>query len=688
MNRRAPTIKAPASAGPRMEPLESRILASVSLISEGFEGVFPSGGWAVNTNQSRAWDDGSRRAHSGSWSGFCAEYNNNNASATYVNNMDTYMQRTVSLAGYSTAALSFYYWMNTESGYDPLVVKINGTEVWRQSGSRQSWNQATINLDRYAGQSNVTVRFEFLSDGSVVPSGDAGVWLDDILLTADTPTQTGDTDDQISEAPQLGTITSARTRTGSVSPGTDVDMLGFDVAAAGAVQFDVDSNFDSYLRLFDSRGRELTRNDDAAAPGETGGLDAYLRYNFAGGGRYYVGVSGYGNSSYDAVTGAGDGTGRTGDYSLIITPVVVQPSVRLTSVAWGGANQVSMREDGADAWENDSFMSDGDRYIPSGLSSPVWRDANLDGDVIDIGDVLEPVAYVRNSSPTLRASLNVSGTTSGSVRVRAVSTDAGTPLTFTGTGTVRGGTVTVDLTAGQTVGSTVQDRQVNLRWETSFDGGATYQTIGTTSTELFVLYGSPVNASGNTVTAARVNYAVDHAGNASSILGIADAMARDAMNRFDYDYFYMNEDGWSVIYTGGDCGSCSWLEVNALNVLGVAGEVRYVFARHASWNGLWSRDPSAGERDAYGNRLCYMDASGSGNNYEGCCFVADGTSRRYYLGGYGGHYETSAYNVLTYVAGPNVSGSGAHQFWSNNWYQPISFPAGTPSPTVETYGRA
>ena len=138
-----------------------------------------------------------------------------------------------------------------------------------------------------------------------------------------------DADDQISEAQNLGAMTATRTANGSISPSTDVDMYRFSVSSGQRVAFDIDrasgSDLDSYLRIFDSSGREVVRNDDGQAPGEPFSYESYLEYTFASGGTYYAGVSGYGNSSYNATTGSGDSSGSQGGYTLRLsatTPIV------------------------------------------------------------------------------------------------------------------------------------------------------------------------------------------------------------------------------------------------------------------------------------------------------------------------------------------------------------------------------
>ncbi|MFH1924625.1 MAG: N-acetylmuramoyl-L-alanine amidase [Planctomycetota bacterium] len=172
------------------EVLEDRRLLSATIFSEGFEGAFPGTAWTVNTSQSRMWDDTNYKAHTGSWSGYGAELGGNNATNTYANNMSSYMERTVNLSGYTSASLSFWRWQNTEVSFDYLRLWINGTEVFNRSTSATTWAQHSVNLDAYAGQSNVVIRFGFTSDSNTVPPADSGVWLDDITLTADAATAT------------------------------------------------------------------------------------------------------------------------------------------------------------------------------------------------------------------------------------------------------------------------------------------------------------------------------------------------------------------------------------------------------------------------------------------------------------------------------------------------------------------
>lgn len=99
----------------------------------------------------------------------------------------------------------------------------------------------------------------------------------------------------------------------------DVDLFAVDLSPAGTLTADVDaqslysqSRLDSYVRVFDANGREVARNDDHGAS-----QDSYVSLYSAAGGRYYVGVSAYGNHTYNPAFGASGQAGYSaGSYTL------------------------------------------------------------------------------------------------------------------------------------------------------------------------------------------------------------------------------------------------------------------------------------------------------------------------------------------------------------------------------------
>ncbi len=174
------------------EGLEGRRMLA-TIFSEGFEGSFPAANWYVGNNTPNTvakWGDNSAKANTGNWSAFAAD-NGSDSRATYDNDLNTYMpRRNISLVGYETATLSFKYWLNSEFDWDFFEVNVkdqfgNWSNLLSESGDVSSWRTETIDLSSYAGQSGVTIGFDFVSDESIVPSGSAGVWVDDVVLTAE-----------------------------------------------------------------------------------------------------------------------------------------------------------------------------------------------------------------------------------------------------------------------------------------------------------------------------------------------------------------------------------------------------------------------------------------------------------------------------------------------------------------------
>ena len=122
----------------------------------------------------------------------------------------------------------------------------------------------------------------------------------------------------------------------------DVDLYAVQLAAGQTLTVDVDaesladgSTLDSFLRLFDSSGRELAQNDDSEFLGDevVPSLDSLLTHTAQLPGTYYVGVSGYGNSRYEIIDDDGARRGSVGDYEVSFTfGVMSEPGVEINRV--------------------------------------------------------------------------------------------------------------------------------------------------------------------------------------------------------------------------------------------------------------------------------------------------------------------------------------------------------------------
>jgi len=158
----------------------------VTIFNEGAESG--ATGWTFTKNTGSGW---SIETTTDSRSG-AKRFKTNVGFTTYLNGADwSVVSPAFSLAGKTGATLTFYNKYKTESGYDFFRVEIstNGGTSWTQlrsvsgtSSGYPAWaTQVSLNLNAYAGQSNVKVRFRFTSDSTIA---DWGVGLDDILLTA------------------------------------------------------------------------------------------------------------------------------------------------------------------------------------------------------------------------------------------------------------------------------------------------------------------------------------------------------------------------------------------------------------------------------------------------------------------------------------------------------------------------
>ena len=96
---------------------------------------------------------------------------------------------------------------------------------------------------------------------------------------------------------------------GTIDPELDVDVFQIQLDEGDGVYLDLDaavldSELNSFLRVFDSEGNELTfdDNDDANFTGDLG-LDSAIAFAPSTPGEYFIGVSASGNFDYDVVNG-------------------------------------------------------------------------------------------------------------------------------------------------------------------------------------------------------------------------------------------------------------------------------------------------------------------------------------------------------------------------------------------------
>ncbi|MBD2093127.1 DVUA0089 family protein [Microcoleus sp. FACHB-1515] len=199
-------------------------------------------------------------------------------------------------------------------------------------------------LDVYAAVQEVQRRFQ-----SSAPSGDSNGTIQGAIVA---PTLTGE-----AVAPIFGSIgiDGQSTQIG----GSDVDMYRFVVAAPGDVSIELSgnpnnpANFDSYLRLFDANGNQITFSDDISDANFFSKITTRLNP-----GTYYAGVSGFNNSTYNPTVAGSGIAGATGNYALQLSLVSPDPNGLIS-----GAVAVNLGTDREPLFFNGSIGADYGRSV-------------------------------------------------------------------------------------------------------------------------------------------------------------------------------------------------------------------------------------------------------------------------------------------------------------------------------------
>lgn len=100
---------------------------------------------------------------------------------------------------------------------------------------------------------------------------------------------------------------------------------------------------DTFLRVFDSTGQEITFNDNADAQTTSSSVSV----NVIAGHTYYIGVNGAGASAhnYDPLTGNGAADGSGGDYRLTVSQTTNLPSVSISNTSLTEGNSGNSNAD-------------------------------------------------------------------------------------------------------------------------------------------------------------------------------------------------------------------------------------------------------------------------------------------------------------------------------------------------------
>ncbi len=182
----------------------------ITIVGEGFEGVFP-GAWRVVGNNNYYWGKSRCMAFDGTYVGWAI----GGGSGSYLSCGSYYPNNTYSrmiygpfsLADARAAEIWFAYWLNSETGYDKLCVaaSVDGNQFYGDcdSGQTDGWAVGALSLrDVYmlgdlTGQPSVWVAFVFTTDQSI--NATQGAYVDDIVLRQCPETSCRDTNRMITK---------------------------------------------------------------------------------------------------------------------------------------------------------------------------------------------------------------------------------------------------------------------------------------------------------------------------------------------------------------------------------------------------------------------------------------------------------------------------------------------------------
>ncbi len=210
-----------AARGPGPEPTPN---AEVVVMSEDFEGLFPSGSWVLPAGPTgHEWGKETYRVHGGSYSMWeCAGGSSALPSGSdYANNMQTWaIYGPFDLSDATSAELRFWRSVQTASEDDYVFwgASANGSNFDGFSAcyGTGSWVSRTLDLGSYLGDGTVYIAFVFESDAT---NTDKGAFIDDVELVKTTLD------------PDSPVITSISPDSGAAGAGVSVTITGSNFGA-------------------------------------------------------------------------------------------------------------------------------------------------------------------------------------------------------------------------------------------------------------------------------------------------------------------------------------------------------------------------------------------------------------------------------------------------------------------------
>jgi len=246
----------------------------------------------------------------------------------------------------------------------------------------------------------------------------------------------------------------------------------------------------------------------------------------------------------------------------------------LRSIGFRGSGQITLLSRNKD-WTQDTFIDNGSTGSEP-ILNPVWLDSDLNGDTSGPNDRNLPVCFVRGSTPSIEAGLNVLpsvGSLSFRIGLRISSADATLNYDRLDQWLQQGQNPSWLIDGAGALWGTVKNETIGLNWTYDMDGVDGAQSLAFSPIHFFTVWNNPTSDAADS-TAKRIDWATASADAAESITSAAIKL-RDVVAKQpgwgDGVHMAHSGDAWLILQEDqeADCWTLANVCAEGLKLLGI-----------------------------------------------------------------------------------------------------------------------
>ncbi|MEL7420054.1 MAG: S8 family serine peptidase, partial [Cyanobacteria bacterium J06555_3] len=189
---------------------------------------------------------------------------------------------------------------------------------------------------------------------------------------------------------------------GFVVGAADIDIFSYVATEDQTLAIRVDAtqafSADTFLRVFDSRGREIDANDDE----DSLTRGSFVEIEVEAGREYFIGINGFSANArdYNPITGRGAAAGSQGDYTLAVGDIPrFRPTSSLNALPLNSVNEVSSDDTGDRLLKvnPDTSGSSVYRFTQAGSDLSVYAESQAEKEALQADSNLNLVGVAYNS---------------------------------------------------------------------------------------------------------------------------------------------------------------------------------------------------------------------------------------------------------------------------------------------------